>query len=351
MQRPLTPGVARSILWNMTHRKKAPGGKWANRKDEKAGDIVRAMPLACADEDAAVEFIERLRWGDSPACPRCGSTNVRKMLDHQGNRNARYLWRCYACKEAKKAGEKRNEQFTVRIGTVFEESRLPLTVWCYAMWRATTSKKGVAALEIQRQTGISYKSALFLMHRIRHAMANDWRSPAKLSGTIEADETFVGGKPRNRRKGAQGQTDKTPVFGMLERGGAVRFRTMTGVNAENVRKELSEHVVASARLITDEALVYRRTGRSFEGGHETVNHGAKEYVRGDVTTNTIEGAFSLLKRGLVGIWHAVSKEHLHRYLAGAEFRYNWRDVDDGSRVHALVVASEGARLRYRKTNA
>lgn len=335
-------------MTHTTNRKRPPRGKWDKRLDEKAGQVVRSMPLACADETAAVEMLEALRWGDAPRCPRCESENVRKMLDKEGNRNARYLWRCYSCKAAKKAGEQRNEQFTVRIGTVYEESRLPLRVWCYAIWRACTSKKGVAALEIQRQCGISYKSALFLMHRIRHAMTTNWSGPGKLSGTVEADECYVGGKPRNRTPGGQGRTTKTAVVGLVERGGDLRLvQQGTGrrVTSENVKRVLDEHVAQSARLVTDESKIYPKPGQAF-AAHETINHGDGEYARGDVTTNTIEGAFGLLKRGLVGIWHNVSEAHLHRYLSACEFRYNHRKTDDSGRVVALVKAADGKRLRY-----
>src|ERR1017187_432970 len=148
-------------------------------------DIIREVPLACSSELAAVEFMERQRWGGTPCCAHCQSKNVYQMKDAKtGERNARFLWRCHDCKE----------QYTVRIGTVYEESRIPLRHWCYAFWRASTSKKGVSALEIKRHCQISYKSALFLMHRIRFALTSD--CGPKLKGLVEADETYVGGKPR-----------------------------------------------------------------------------------------------------------------------------------------------------------
>src|SRR6266571_7743804 len=156
-------------------------GKVAQNKSA----VVKALPKACSDELIAVEFMERQRWGDDPACPRCGDTDVYQMRGRDGARNLRFLWRCRGCAE----------QFTVRIGTVFEDSRIPLKHWCYAFWAACASKKGVSALQIKRQTGLSYKSALFLMHRIRFAMTPN-RSP-RLEGTVEVDETYVGGKPRN----------------------------------------------------------------------------------------------------------------------------------------------------------
>ncbi len=158
-----------------------------NKRNELAkSEIIEAIPVACADESAAVEFFEAVRWADNPTCVHCASANVYKMLDPKtGNRNERYLWRCRDC----------GKQYTVRIGMVCEESRIPLRHWAYAFWRAATSKKGVAALEIMRHCQISYKSALFLMNRIRFAMAPDTDNP-KLTGTVECDETYVGGKPR-----------------------------------------------------------------------------------------------------------------------------------------------------------
>src|SRR5436190_15393410 len=148
-------------------------------------NLIAQLPEACRDERAAVEFIERQRWGTEPYCPRCGALDAVQMRGRDGERNTRFLWLCRACKR----------QFTVRIGTVFEDSRIPLKYWCFAFWAACASKKGVSALQIKRQTGVSYKSALFLMHRIRYAMTPD-RSP-RLDGTVEVDETYVGGKPRN----------------------------------------------------------------------------------------------------------------------------------------------------------
>src|SRR5262245_13562444 len=192
------------------------------RPELEKSEIVEALPRACADEPAAVEFIEAQRWGDKPTCPHCESTDVYKMTDRDGTRSKRFLWRCRGC----------GEQYTVRIGTVYEDSRLPLKHWCFAFWRASTSKKGVNAMEIQRQCQISYKSALFLLHRIRFAMAPDANEPqGKLSGTVEADECYVGGKPRpgtGPHKRGRG-TKKTPVFALVERGGSIRRKVVANV--------------------------------------------------------------------------------------------------------------------------
>jgi transposase-like protein len=302
-------------------------------------DIVKAMPLVCSNERAAVEFMEQMRWGDTPACPRCGDTDVMQMRDRlTGERNKRFLWRCKGCKG----------QFTVRLKTVLEDSPIPLRHWAYAFWAACSSKKGISALQIKRMTGLSYKSALFLMHRVRFAMApaND---TGQLNGIVEVDETYCGGKKRNkkdRRVGRPSPSDKAPVMGMVERGGRLRLRYVSDLTAPNLRGAIREHIDRSSRLITDEYNLYTAVGREF-AKHDTVCHSEGEYVRGDVSTNTIEGAFSLLKRGLYGTFHSVSRKHLHRYLAEFEFRYNLRGVDDGERTALAIKGGDGKRLTYR----
>ena len=307
-------------------------------------ETIEAIPLACADETAAVEFIELQRWGTEPKCPHCESADVYKMQDRNGARSKRFLWRCRSC----------GEQYTVRIGTVYEDSRLPLRHWCYAFWRASTSKKGVAALEIQRQCQITYKSALFLMHRIRFAMAPDANEPAtKLGlngGTVEADETYVGGKPRpgtGPHKRGRG-TKKTPVFAMVERDGNIRRQVVTDVTGKTLKAALQEAVCPTARIMSDEFGAYVGVGKLFAGGHQTVNHGAKEYARGEAHCNTAESSFAILKRGIMGIYHSVSKTHLHRYVSEFDFRWNARKLNDGDRTVLAIRKATGKRLFYRQ---
>lgn len=309
------------------------------RVGEAKSEIVRELPLACSNEQAAVEFFERMRWGDCPACPRCGDTDVYQMRDRKtGDRNARYLWRCRGCKQ----------QFTVRIGTVLEESRIPLRHWAFAFWAASSSKKGVSALQIQRQTGLSYRSALFLLHRIRFAMAPTDDGP-KLDGTVEVDETYFGGKPRYcKSSNPRGTYGKQAVIGLVSRGGEVRARVIPDVTAGTLKQAVREHVDKAARIMTDEHASYRGIGAEFDGGHEVVTHSAKEYVRGDVTTNTIESFFAILKRGVNGVYHNVSRQHLQRYLDEFEFRYNTRKLDDGERTQLAIKGAEGKRLTYRE---
>jgi transposase-like protein len=319
------------------------------KKNTKPGqaenETLREIPLACRDEAAAVEFIEKQRWGNTPACPHCGSINVRKMTDGNGNRNKRFLWRCKDCKQ----------QYTVRIGTVFEDSRIPLNIWCHAFWRACASKKGVSALQISRECHITYKSALFLMHRIRFAMTEPVHEE-KLKGTIEADETYVGGKPRlggskkhvDNRKNKRGRgTKKTPVFAIVERGGNVRANVVADVTAKTLGKIMPDNIQKAAHIMTDSYRSYQGIGRYF-ASHDVVRHDCCEYVRGDVYTNTVESFFSLLKRGLYGTFHAVSKKHLHRYVNEFAFRWDTRKINDGERIVQAIKRAEGKRLMYKK---
>jgi transposase-like protein len=310
-------------------------------KKYERNQALEAIRLASTDEASAVAFIEGLRWGDSPACPRCGDMDVYAMRDRAtGERERNYRWRCRGC----------GKMFSVRTGTVFEETRLPLRVWCYAFWRCCASKKGISALQLSRELEITHKSALFLLHRIRLAMDFDPTEGNQLSGIIEADETFIGGKLRvraaNKREASRSRYEnKAVVFAMVERGGRVKAMHVDRIHAGNLTRELVKNVAKGSRVMTDEAKHYRRVGRSFV--HETVKHADYEYVRGDVTTNTVEGFFALLKRGVYGTFHSVSKQHLHRYLAEFSFRYNHRKSDDGERTLAAIRGSEGKRLMYK----
>ena len=319
---------------------------------EGKSEVVAAIPAACSDESAAVAFLEKQRWGGEAYCPKCGSVAVYQMTDSKtGGRQAGYRWRCRDCKQ----------QFTVRTGTVLEDSRVPLRHWCYAFWRAATSNKGVSALEIHRHTGLSYKTALFLMHRIRYAMQDGPDDGSPLSGAVEVVETYVGGKPRKggprkradgtrpeRRKAKSGRgTNKQPVVAMVERGGRVRASVVADVTAATLKAEIDKNIDAASRIVTDENNAYNGLAASY-AGHDTVQHSAGEYACGDVNTNTIEGFFALLKRGVYGTYHNVSKKHLHRYLAEFGFRYNGRKLEDGQRTAALVQSARGKRLAYRQ---
>jgi len=313
--------------------------------------IVAEIPAACVDETRAVEFFERKRWGDTPCCVHCGSVKVYQMKDAKtGERNKRFLWRCHDCKQ----------QYTCRVGTVLEDSRIPVRYWCYAFWAACSSKKGVSALQIKRQTGLSYKSALFLLHRVRLAMTDNSGGP--LTGVIEADETYVGGKKRvgnyasrvTRNPLPSMPDHKTPVFAVLERGGRVRARVVPEVTAENLRAILMETADTNAVLMTDSSKPYRVTGRMF-AAHGTVNHGIKEWAKYGtnpvIHTNTIEGFFGIFKRGIRGVYHNVSRKHLHRYVTEFEFRHNNRKIDDGERTVLAIRGANGKHMTYAQAKA
>jgi transposase-like protein len=307
--------------------------------------ILKALRIAAQSEAAAVEFLEQQRWGGSPACPRCGSVNVYKMASVNGGRNKDSRWRCRDCAPTG-AAKKPGRMFTVRTQTVFEESRLPLRVWVFAFWRACASKKGISALQLSREMEITHKSALFVLRRLRHGMGND---TSKLTGTVEVDEVYLGGKPRPGTSKRGRGTSRVPVLGMVERGGDVRFQVMERLTSEKLGEVLAENADLTCRLITDDFRAYRRVGRQFAGGHEVINHSIGEYARDDVHTNTIEGVFSLIRRGVMGTFHSVSRKHLANYLHEFAFRWNTRKVDDGERVGRAIRQVDGKRLRYRES--
>ena len=308
-------------------------------KREKS-QTLKSLRQAATTESKAVEFLEQQRWGGSPGCPRCGDMDVYQMRGTNSVRNKDYRWRCRGCKK----------MFTVRTGTIFEESRLPLRVWVYAFWRACASKKGISALQLAREMEITHKSALFVLRRIRHGLGET--GAAKLTGTIEADETYVGGRPRRKGQSKRGRgTNKTPVVGIVQRKGNVRFRMMERLTAKKISEVIAEHADKTCRLITDDLNAYEPVGKAFSGGHHMVKHGAGEYVRKgtDIHSNTVEGVFSLLKRGVYGTFHSVSRKHLPNYLNEFEFRYNTRALDDGSRISAAIRQVDGKRLEYRES--
>jgi transposase-like protein len=320
-----------------------------NRPELAKSEVVKRLPKACSEEAAAVEFFEEQRWGNAPSCPHCQSKDVYKMLDRDGTRNKRYLWRCRGCAE----------QYTVRIGSIFEDSRLPLKHWAYAFWRACSSKKGVSALEIHRHCEISYKTALFLLHRIRFAVTDDHGSSPKLDGTCEVDETYCGGVPRRiggkavPGTGYRMDSNKVPVLAMVQRGGQLRTKVVPSVTARNLGQFIDANVDRGAIVNTDGAYMYRKILAPW-ARHDVVNHQTGEYYRynqdgTESGVNCAESFFSLLKRGLNGIFHAVSKEHLHRYCGEFEFRWNTRRLNDGERITAAIKKAQGKHLTYEQS--
>jgi len=302
--------------------------------------VLEALKNASVDEFKAVAFLEKQRWGDHVSCPRCWSVDVYQMKGRNGERNKDFRWRCRGCRQF----------FTVRTETVFEETRLPLRVWVYAIWKACSSKKGISALQLAREMEITHKSALFILRRIRHGLGET--ELPKLAGTIEVDEVYIGGKPRYKGISKTGRgTDKTPVVGIVQRDGDVRFRMMQRVTAENIGKFVAENADLTCRMITDDLNVYKDVGCYFQGGHEVVTHSKGEYVRPgtDIHSNTVEGVFSLIRRGVMGTFHSVSRKHLPNYLNEFQFRWNTRKMNDGQRVSSAVKTIVGKRLEYRES--
>jgi transposase-like protein len=299
------------------------------------------------DETAARRFLEAQRWPHGPVCPFCGQLESAKALPAKGSMGEGW----YHCKDCRK-------KFTVRVGTLYERSHVPLHLWLFATHLLCASKKGMSAHQLHRMLGVTYKTAWFMFHRIREGMRE--LSPAPMGGEgkyIEADETYIGGKERNkhrskRNKGNIGAVGKEITFSLVERGGKVRSHHVLEVNAKTLRPILVAQVDRKSFLMTDDAGQYRIIGPEF-AGHESVNHGIGEYVRGPAHTNTIEGYFSILKRGINGTYHHVSQQYLKRYLAEFDFRYNERvklGVDDNQRMVRAVKGIEGKRLTYRRSN-
>lgn len=291
-------------------------------------------------EAEARTWIENIRWPTGPVCPRCNGDNAVRM---GGQAAEKGLCKCRDCRK----------NFTVRIGTIFEESPLPLRDWVYAFARMCASKKGISAHQLHRELGITYKTAWFMCHRIRHAMS-DGGGPfdgAKLTGTVEADETYVGGKPRYKGISKAGRgTKKTPVAVLVERDGKARARVVCDVTAKTLKGNIRTHVAPDATIMTDEFPSYAGIGKDFAGGHQTVNHGAGEYAREDgANTNTAESYFALLKRGMYGTFHHCSKRHLQRYCDEFDFRWNHRETNDAERILSAVGRAEGKRLMYKKS--
>ena len=281
------------------------------------------------DEQAAYEHLAKIRWPEGPICVHCQSRKIYTLK--VAGPSKRVVLKCGTCRK----------QFSATVGTIFERSHIALNKWFMAFQLMASSKKGMSAHQLHRMLNITYKSAWFLAHRIRHVMK---QTPFgdKLGGIVEADETYIGGKTR----GTGRLDNKMPVFALVERGGKVRSFTMPLVSSMNLKRAIDEHVDKSATLMTDEFAGYKKIGKDFTD-HQTVNHSKKEYVRGTATTNTVEGYFSLLKRGLNGTYHHVSQKHLHRYLDEFNFRYNARKEDDATRNFLAVKRSEGKRLQYR----
>jgi transposase-like protein len=297
------------------------------------------------DATKARAWLEALLWADGRVCGYCGVSDESTPLASRPG-----TYQCNACRK----------QFTVTVGTVFERSHIPLNKWLMAAFLLCASKKGMSAHQMHRMLGITYKSAWFMCHRLREAMAplgGKFAGPLGGEGKpVEADETYVGGKEKNKHKskrvkGNIGGRGKQIAFALVERGGSVRSFHVPEVAAKTLRPILKAQIDAASTLNTDDAGQYRHMHKDFTK-HEVVNHGIGEYVRGDAYTNTVEGYFAIFKRGIIGTYHHVSPQHLKRYLGEFDFRYNERSalgVDDSARATKALQGIVGKRLTYRRT--
>jgi transposase-like protein len=295
------------------------------------------------DQDKAREYLEAQRWPNGPVCPHCGNCDQDKITSLKGKAHRSGLFQCADCRE----------QFTVTVGSIMERSKIPLNKWLMAMHLMGASKKGVSAHQIHRMLGITYQSAWFLCHRIREAMKEDGQTPeGGLGGTnkvVEADETYVGGKAKNRAY--KPEPKKHIVMTLVERGGKARSFHVKNATAKTLRETAVKAASRKSYLMTDENAVYTNLGKEF-AGHGTVNHSADEYVRlgGFIHVNSAENYFSIFKRGVIGTFHHISEQHLNRYLAEFDFRYSNRSclgVEDTERVSKIAASVGGKRLMYR----
>lgn len=306
-----------------------------------------------SNEEEAYKFLESIRWEDGVLCPHCKNIGANFIPSENGYRKTRTgketyrrVWRCITCKK----------QFSVLVGTIFEDSRVPLSKWLLAIHELNADKNGISSCELARKLGITQKSAWFMAQRIRFAMART-SLESKLDGTVEVDETYIGGREKNKHaskqtKGTRGRSTKTktPVLSVVQRNGLVYSQTMRTVSSKNIRDVLDERVNETAILNTDTFPAYNSVGKEF-AGHETVDHGIGEYVRGKAHTNTAEGYFSQLKRSLSGTFHHVSEKHLDRYLAEFDYRYNTRKDKDGNKTKDAIKRTAGKRLTYQQVKS
>jgi transposase-like protein len=304
------------------------------------------LPPHFQNEDAARTYLEKLLWPDGPMCPHCGVLEEATKLDREEGSDThgrKGLYQCNGCRK----------QFTVTVGTIFEDSKIALHKWLLAFHLMCSSKKGISALQLQRELELgSYRSAWFMCHRIRWAMTQSPMAEAlKMKGTIEADETYIGGREKGKRGTPGPDSNKTPVLALVERGGDVRSFPIERATLKNIGPILEQHVDAGSHLVTDESVVCYQMKPKF-AKHSTVNHNKKEYSRKEenftVTTNTVESFFALLKRSNYGIHHHMSRKYLGSYCAERDFVYNARKISDDQRTDKALKGASGKRLMLKQ---
>lgn len=294
------------------------------------------------NEDAAFAYVESKLWPEGPVCPHCGNCDGERIRKMAGKTTRKGLYKCNECRKP----------FTVRMGTILESSHLSLHLWLQVIHLMCASKKGISTRQIQRMLQCSMKTAWFLTHRIREAMRSDDLMPfGGNGGAVEVDETFIGRKAGAPIKGAYHH--KMAVLGLVDREtGRSRLFHVEKASGKLIQPIVMANIAREARLMTDESMIYRKIGREF-AEHGAVHHYKNEYVRGDITTNTVEGAFSIFKRGMRGVYQHCAESHLHRYLAEFEFRYSHRSalgVEDVERANKALTGLAGKRLTYGRVN-
>lgn len=297
------------------------------------------------DEQAAYEFVEARVWPDSPICPHCGGFECISPMKGKSTRIGTY--KCYQCRKP----------FTVKIGTIFEASHIPMHKWLQAIFLIASSKKGISSNQLHRTLGITLKSAWFLSHRIREAMRDGSLAPmGGNGGIVEVDETFIGNdrakKPKRSKKG-RGYAHKHKVLSLLDREvGRARSIVIDSLKAKDIEPILQANIARESAIMTDEAGYYRNLADLFDA-HDFVKHSKGEYVRGHIHTNTLEGFYSIFKRGMKGVYQHCGKKHLHRYMAEFDFRYSNRSalgVEDSERADKIIRGIVGKRLTYQTTH-
>jgi transposase-like protein len=297
------------------------------------------------DENKAREALEALRWPEGPICPHCGNSDQEQIAKLEGKSSRLGLFYCNECKG----------QFTVTVGTVFERSKVPLTKWWMAAHLMNSGKNGVSAHEIHRQIGVTYKTAWFMMHRLREAMSSKHAAPMGGGGQqVQADETYYGNTSKRAKGYKRGHLNKSSVVALVDPAtGEVRAFNVKHAHSGNVREILVKNVSRRSTLVTDESRLYTYTGKEF-AGHQTVLHAANEYVNKlGFTTNNVENFFGVFKRGMRGTYTFCGEQHLQRYLSEFQFRYSNRSglgISDGERTALAMKGIEGKRLTYRPAN-
>ncbi|SPF40519.1 transposase [Syntrophobacter sp. SbD1] len=295
------------------------------------------------NEEAAYAFVESQLWPNGPVCPHCGSKEKIGKLKGKSYRPG--LYKCYVCRKP----------FTVKIGTIFEDSHIPMRLWLQAMFAIASSKKGISSNQLHRTLGITLKSAWFMSHRIREAMRTGELAPfGSNGGTVESDETFLWNDPEKPVR--RGYMHKNKILSLIDReSGQARSVVIDDVTAKTIVPILKENIAKEARIMTDDAGQYTYLKDDF-AGHDVVRHSQGEYVSladPEIHTNTVEGFFSIFKRGMKGVYQHCAKEHMHRYLAEFDFRYSNRiakGIDDSARAEKLLKGVVGKRLTYETTN-